>query len=186
MRAGFRPRISAAAIRLSGTNGGRRCIPWMMQRAMIPSGATISRNQGRLYHDRQYRDLRARYAYYHTNWLSYSGVDATYRATVAAVTTKTLMDVYNRQAADSGLVMLHVGLYKAGAGTLALTVRILMQAATSQRAVRLPSMVPWRVMPEHHGQRGRHHQYDLEAAGTIARGAVFITIASCARRLMGV
>lgn len=65
-------------------------------------------------------DLRARYAYYHTNWLSYSGVDAAYRAG-AAVTTKTLMDVYNRQAADSGLVGLHVGLYKAGAGTLALT-----------------------------------------------------------------
>ena len=63
------------------------------------------------------RFTTAKFEYYNTNWLSYNGVDAAYRAG-AAVTTKTLMDVYNQQVADSGLAGLHVGLYKAGMGTL--------------------------------------------------------------------
>ena len=62
-------------------------------------------------------DLRARWKYYDTNWLSYTGTDRD----AAKITTRTLVDVYNQQVAASGLAGLHVGLYKAGAGTLVLT-----------------------------------------------------------------
>ena len=49
-------------------------------------------------------------------WLSYTGTDRD----KAKITTKTMLDLYNRQVKDSGLAGLSVGLYKAGAGTLTL------------------------------------------------------------------
>ena len=61
-------------------------------------------------------DLLARYNYYNTNWLSYTGTDRD----KAKLTTKTFMDAYNAYVASNGLAGLHVGLYKAGAGTLTL------------------------------------------------------------------
>ena len=62
-------------------------------------------------------DLLARYNYYNTNWLSYTGTDRDKGKT----TTKTMMDLYNQRVKDSGLAGLSVGLYKAGAGRLTLT-----------------------------------------------------------------
>ena len=62
-------------------------------------------------------DLRARWKYYDTNWLSYTGTDRDN----AKAATQVMMDIYNQQVKDSGLAGLSVGLYKAGAGTLALT-----------------------------------------------------------------
>jgi len=62
-------------------------------------------------------DLIARYNYYNTNWLSYTGSD---RAG-AKYATQVLMDLYNQRVKESGLAGLHVGLYKAGAGTLTLS-----------------------------------------------------------------
>jgi len=61
-------------------------------------------------------DLVARYKYYDTNWLSYTGTDRD----VAKATTRTMLDGYNAAVTASGLAGLHVGLYKAGAGTLTL------------------------------------------------------------------
>ena len=62
-------------------------------------------------------DLQARWKYYDTNWLSYTGTD---RDTAKSM-TQLMMELYNQQVKDSGLAGLHVGLYKSGAGTLALT-----------------------------------------------------------------
>ena len=62
-------------------------------------------------------DLLARYKYYNTNWLSYTGTDRD----LAKSATKNMMDLYNQRVKDSGLAGLSVGLYKTGLGTLTLS-----------------------------------------------------------------
>ena len=61
-------------------------------------------------------DLQARYAYYYTNWLGYTG---TKRDTAKKSTAEYIAD-FNQQVDAGGLRNLPVGLYKAGTGTLTL------------------------------------------------------------------